>query len=365
MHLLIDCRSIHTALGGIGRVAYHLTRAMAAAASDRITALIGAAPPEHLELGRVELVQAEAAMIDEAFEQLLLPSIVADLQPDVYLNPAFSVPAIRGRTAQVAIIHDVVFEDHPDLVEPRLRAYLSRWSRVAADHADGIVAVSEHARARIVARYGRPMERITVIHNGLAAEDREAVPAAAAAEVRRRLGLHRPYLLFLGSLEAKKGVAELGRAYRRLLEDADGLDVVLAGGAGPRPWQELFGPAPQGRVHHLGYVDEMTRRALLAGCAALVYPSLYEGFGLPPLEALAIGMPVVAHAGSCLPEILGDDALLVDVQDVEAFASALGRAGTDADVAARARRDGPARAARYRWDMAARAYWDLCRSVAR
>jgi glycosyltransferase involved in cell wall biosynthesis len=367
MHLVVDCRSIHRHMGGIGRAALHLVEALGAAGGDRrVSALIGANPPDSLSLSGVDIHQVEAAMIDEAFDQFGLPGVLEDLQADVYLNSTFSVPALKTTRVQMSIIHDIVFEDHPEWVEPGLRDYLRRWSRFAAGHADRVVTVSDHARERIRAAYGTDPAKVVRIYNGIASSCFEPPDIGVQARLRVRHSIHRPYILYLGTLEPKKGVPELIAAFGRLSATGMEVELVLAGGRGGPEFDLEEAIAATGRVERvrvLGYVDETDKKDLLAGCALFVYPSHYEGFGLPPLEAMALGAPTLVNDATSLPEVVGDAALKVNVGDRDAFAQALDRGLRDDGFKKRAQVAGPAQARRFSWEHAAGHVWELCEGL--
>jgi glycosyltransferase involved in cell wall biosynthesis len=368
MHLVVDARSIHRHMGGIGRAALQLIPELARLrGAHRMTAILGADPPEGVDLGEVDLMQVEAGMIDEHFEQLGLPTVLEDLAADVYLNPCFSVPALRTSRAQASIIHDVVFEDHPDWVEPRLRDYLQRWSRFSAASADHLITVSEHARARIGAVYGVAGERITAIPNGIPATAFARPPDERLQRVRvaHRLGAE-PFVLYLGSLEPKKGTPTLIRAFASLVARGFTGTLVLAGSPGGVEMDLpalIAGSGCPERIRVAGYVDESDKQALLAAADQLVYPSRYEGFGIPPLEAMALGTPCVTSNVTSLPEVVGDVALTVPPDDHLALSAAMLQARDDEAFRARARAEGPQRARRFAWPQAARRYWDVCAAL--
>src|SRR5262249_12499074 len=154
----------------------------------------------------VHILPVDAAMIDEPFEQLRLPSLLEEIGADLYLNTTFSIPAVRTTAHQLSIVHDVVFEDRPDYVEANLRSYLSRWSRFAAEHADHVLTVSDHARDRIREVYGVDPSRITRVYNGLPASCFEPPSEGEIARVRSKYNLDGPFVLYLGTVEIKKGM---------------------------------------------------------------------------------------------------------------------------------------------------------------
>jgi len=327
--------------------------------------LVGAAAEGDLGLGEADIVQVDAGMIDEHFEQLGLPSLLSDLEIDTYVNTTFSVPALKTTRHQVSFIHDVVFEDRPELVEPGLCEYLQRSSRFAASHADRVITVSEHSRRRICAVYGLEPERVAVVRNGVTKP--EAMPTEGHVEdARARLGVSRPYVLYVGSLEPKKGIPELLEAFARLTADGFTGQLVLAGGKAGPPYDVDAHVATHGitdRVNMLGYVSEEDKQCLMAGCELFVYPSRYEGFGLPPLEALAFGKPCVVTDATSLPEVVGDCALMARSEDTESLTETMKRGLADAGYREHAREAGPAWAAEFTWERAAREFLDVLDSL--
>ncbi len=367
MRITLDCRSVHPQMGGIGKAAEELARAVARRPrGHQLTVLLGSQAPADLGIEGADVVRVDAAMIDERFEQLQLPVVLKELQTDLYLNPTFSIPAVRTCKLQMAVIHDVVFEDHPEWVEPWLRKYLQRWSRFSATEADHIITVSDHALSRIKKVYGIGSSRISRIYNGVSSECFLLPSDGALERVKLKFGLDRPYLLYLGSLEPKKGVPELLVAFARLVTSGFGGVLVLAGGKGGSTFDLEGLIAASGcaaQVRCLGYIEEDDKRPLLAGCELFVYPSLYEGFGFPPLEAMALGRPCLVSDQTCLPEITGGAARTVDIRVPDSFARALLQGLHDGAFREHARLRGPERARTFSWDDTADQVLDLCQRM--
>jgi glycosyltransferase involved in cell wall biosynthesis len=250
--------------------------------------------------------------------------------------------------AQVITIHDLNFLAHPERTRAEIRRDYPVLTRAHAHRADAIIVPSRFTAAEVERRLGVNADRIAVCPPG--APDwtlRAACPDAG-------------YVLFVGTLEPRKNVGTLLDAYERLLARRAMPELVLAGQATEesRLWLDRIGRAPlAGHVRHIGYVDPSARRALYEGARVLVQPSFEEGFGLPVLEAMTIGAPVVAADRGALPEVLGDAGLLVDPLQAAALASGLERMLDDAPFAARCAARGVQRARDFRWsDTAARVY---------
>ena len=224
--------------------------------------------------------------------------------------------------ARVVTVHDLTFFTHPLAHGPAKGRFFRRAIAVAARRADQVICVSE-ATARELLRFADVRVPVEVIPHGIDLERFTAVEPSPGhdAAMLARLGIHRPYLLHLGTIEPRKNVARLLEAAARLGGD-EPLDVVLAGGA----WKGEREGLPQHaglRVHHLGVVRDAAVPALLRRAVVVAYPSLAEGFGLPVLEALACGAPVVTSRGSVMEELAADAVVTADPLSVDALARAL------------------------------------------
>ncbi len=271
--------------------------------------------------------------------------------PDLLFVPAHVLPLVHPRRS-VVTIHDLGFLSHPEAHTRGQNLYL-RWStRHNARAAAHILADSEATRRDLVRHYRTPPEKITVVYPGRDESLAPVTDPAALAAVRRRYGLTGPYLLYVGTLHPRKNLLRLLRAFHRLRPAARNLQLVLAGKKG---WlyDEIFAQVRDlglgDRVLFPGYVPAEDLPALLGGATAFVYPSLYEGFGFPVLEAMACGTPVVCSNVSSLPEVAGDAALLVDPLDVEALASALARVVDDEGLRRELRARGFEQVRRFSW----------------
>ena len=362
MRIAIDCRSVFPGRGGIGRHAENLVRALAGVDGHHQYLLLFTRRKGDLRLigsdAFAELV-FEAGMIDERWEQLQLPTVLADNGIDLYHNTCFSVPVVQTTQWRVATVHDVVFRVHPELVDPKLCDYLDRWTEHALDVADAVITVSEFSKGQISDAYGTASEKVHVVYNGVEEHFRPGVSKRMAREVREKHKLPERFVLYIGSLEPKKNIDRLLEALRSLVEAraVKGHKLVLAGGAGGKGYDVAQAMDLAGVREHVlvtGYVDDSEVAPLMNLADLFVYPSLYEGFGLPPLEAMACGTPTVVSDASSLPEVVGDGALVAPATDAAGLAEQMARGLRDAKLRRRLKARGRKRAREFTWARAAR-----------
>ncbi len=378
LQVALDVSAVPRRPVGAGRYTLALARALVplvTAASDELVLVcrrddttrwrfggrsraLGAAPAQRL----ARLVFGEIGLVP-ALSLLARPPAGA---ARVLHAPHYSVP-LGARTPVVVTVHDMTFHDHPEWHEPAKVAYFRRALRRAAAVADLVVCVSDATARRFCAVYA-PRAPVVVIPHGV---DHDVfapeADAAADAAVLESLEVRPPYLLHLGTLEPRKDVPTLIRAFAALARAHDDLSLVLAGREGWAPAaleEALARPEIAGRIRRLGYVEDAALPPLLRRAAAVVYPSLEEGFGLPALEALACGAPLVTTAGSVMAETAGAAALLAPPSDPEALRVAIETA-LAGDRGAERRALGLAVAGRHRWELAAAAHLEAYRRVAR
>ena len=274
-------------------------------------------------------------------------------------------PVRRGRT--VLSIHDMSFERFPEFAEARNRAYLHANVARSVARADLIVTDSEFSRREIEELLPEARGRVRTTLLGISPDFRPA-PAEAVAKVRAKLGLERPFLLDVGTVEPRKNLPFLVDFWEKLAPD--GFDLVVAGAPGWRcePIFARFAEAERrlpGRFRYVRYVPDGMLDALYTAASLFAIPSHYEGFGFPPLEAMACGAPVLSSDGGSLPEVLGGAAEVVRGFDADEWAAAALRLLRE-DPAARAARAaaGRARAASYTWERCARETLAVYRSLA-
>ena len=264
----------------------------------------------------------------------------------------------RSPVPTVVTVHDVSFVRFPEAFTLRDRALLGTAVPYSARRARAVITPSEHARREVVELLGIPEQRVHVTPEASGPEFRPVAPAERA-EALRRCGVDGPFVLALGNLQPRKNLRRLLDAWRRLREAdlLEGHRLVLAGGAhGKRePVARIVAEAGLGdSVLFPGYVPHADLPALYSGATAFVYPSIYEGFGLPVLEAMACGAPVACSNAASLPEVAGDAALLFDPLDSDAIAASLGALLADEGLRAALVARGCSRAAGFSWAACAR-----------
>jgi glycosyltransferase involved in cell wall biosynthesis len=291
-----------------------------------------------------------------AWEQLVLPT---KLKGRLLFSPSGSGPL--GTKNQVVTIHDAAVFDCPESFHP----YFAAWYRFLlprlARRARQVITDSEFVKERIVTHCGVSGSKVMVVPIGVDARFcPEAVSLLEEAVASLRLP-SRKYILTVGSLEPRKNLARLFRAWagvQGLLSEEIWLIVVGAAGS-----SQVFGRSDRGqlpaRTLLAGHVEDRLLPALYAGAIAMIYPSIYEGFGLPPLEAMASGAAVLAGNLASLPEVVGDAGLLVDPFDVDAIAEGIHQLVTDTVLREELRRRGLLRAKGFSWEKAARRTWEV------
>ena len=279
----------------------------------------------------------------------------------------FVVPPTR-RAARVMTVHDLTSVRFPELCDDYTRRF-PQLVRRALEEGAWVHTPSEYVAAEVVELLGAPPERVRAVHHGVPPLDPPAADSGADSDAAADSGADTsgaaagaappvpgPYVLALGTIEPRKDLPTLIRAFDLVAAEEPELRLVVAGadGWGVPAYEAAVGAsAHAGRILRLGYVDSVLRSRLLRHASIYAYPSLYEGFGLPPLEAMLAGVPVVTTDAGALPEVVGDAAAMVPVGDVTAMATALGRLLTDDSARTAVVAAGRARAASYRWEDSA------------
>ena len=287
---------------------------------------------------------------------------------DIFHSPDFVLPPLR-RGRRILTVHDLAFLLYPECADAHLRDYLEHVVPRSAARADFVVADSANTLNDVVCLLGVAPERVAVVPGGVESRFRPEEDHARIEALRHRLGLDRtPFILWLGVLEPRKNVRRLMEAFGLLKRREDLPHHLLL--VGRRGWlaDDIFEFAQRSpfreAIHFTGFVEDEELPTLYSAADLFVFPSLYEGFGLPALEAMACGTPVVAAAAASLPEVVGDAGLLVEPTDVEQLADAMRRLLTDEALRAELCQRGLAQAQRFSWEAAAQRLLDVYQRVA-
>lgn len=296
------------------------------------------------------------------WEQWTGPRAARRLGVDVFHVPHFAPPWITGSTPVVTTIHDVIPLRLPLYhARARARVYASVVSR-AARKATLVITISQHAKQDIIDTLKLPAERIRVIYQAVSDDMKPVKDPEKLAAVRARYGLTGRYVFYLGGLDARKNVPQLVRAFSHLYQRLGdpGLQLLISGN--PDKHSGSLFPDPRPVATDLGmsgqilfrFVEDADKAAVYSGASVFVFPSLYEGFGLDPLEAMNCGTPVVCSNRTSLPEVVGDAALSINPDNLPAMVDAMYKVLTDAELSADLRARGLERAKLFSWRKTAR-----------
>lgn len=342
---------------GTEAYSFHLIRALLSAAPQhRFRLYADRALPSELAALLPSVAEPRVMPFPRLWTHVRLSTEMLVRPPDVLFVPAHVVPLIHPRA--VVTIHDLGYLFFPQAHPPLARLYLdlsTRWNARVAAH---VIADSQATKDDLVRHYAIAPGKITVAYPGRDEDLRRVDDPSAIEAVKYRYNVTGDYLLYIGTLQPRKNLTRLIQAFSNLQSQISDFKMVIAGGMG---WlyADIFAEAKrlglESQVLFPGRVAEEDKAALLSGAEAFVFPSLYEGFGLPVVEAMQCGTPVICSNTSSLPEVAGDAALLVDPLDVDALAQAMARLLDDADLRRTLVERGYAQSQKFSWaDCAAR-----------
>jgi len=300
-----------------------------------------------------------------AWEQLVAPFVFRRERLDVVHAMAFVSP-ILSRLPAVVTVLDLSFAKFPHTFRAANRLYLQWMTRWAVHRARQVIAISEHTRQDVISQFGLPQDRVKTVYCGVDASLRP-LPRARVDAFRQKKGLPERFILFLGTIQPRKNVVRLIDAFARLARDLPDVHLVIAGGKG---W--FFAPVfarvqelgLTSRVHFPGYVPEGEKRWWYNAATCFCFPSTYEGFGLPPLEAMACGRAVITSNASSLPEVVGGAGLTVPPGDTPALSDALHDVLENDALREELGEKAKLRARRFTWEKTARQTANIYRLVA-
>lgn len=372
----LDVTAVPVSPAGAGRYTVELAAALAMLEDPRVVALARRADAERwrrLAGGRLDVLASSPSPrpFRLAWEQAALPGLLRRTRPDVHHSPHYTMPE-RSPVPVVVTVHDCTYFSHPEWHEWTKVRLFRRAIRVAARRAGALVCVSETTARELAATCTVAAPVVVAPHGVDHVRFSPDPPSPGFDEVAlRKLGIDPAtrFVLFLGTVEPRKDVPTLVRAFSVLGDDERDLTLVLAGreGWGTEVVDTAIAMSPhKDRIMRTGYVPDDAVPALLRSAAVVAYPSLAEGYGLPALEALACGAPLVTTSGTAMAELAGDAAVLVAPSNPEGLADALAGVLRDAGgpKAARRREAGIARAAERTWEASAARHVDAYRIAA-
>ena len=377
MRILVDVSPAVHHHAGIGRYADELLRALVAIdAADEFQVLYNLmGPGERLEPPLDSLRAHPVGLPAKPWRMSVLLAELGHVPMDRWLPRCdifhatdHLLPPLR-KAGSVFTIHDLIFLHFPQYHLPLNRWYLGLMLPRFLRRADALIAVSENTKRDVVKLRKVAPEKITVIYEGVNPAYKPLEDPGALGRVREKYKLPDQFLLYFATLEPRKNLATLLDAYHALLGAGQTIPPLVIAGRKGWLYQPIFDRVRElglaERVHFTDWIDEQDAPVLMNAASAFIYPSLYEGFGLPPLEAMACGTPVICSSASSLPEVVGDGGLLFEPTDARALASAITRVLGDERLRAQLRARGIAQARKFTWEQAARETLQVYQDVAR
>ena len=366
MKIVVNCFPITDERTGIGHYAYQLLHALARLEEADLQLLFARdAGARHAFAGDgVKILEApfltRQSLRRIAWENLVLPRLLREKRADLYFSPDYVLPFRKLPCPGVLTIHDLAFMTLPGTNNRRYGTYLRLVVPASARKAGAVIAISEYTRGEVVRLLGVREEKVRRIYYGRD-EEFERPPDRAEGEEAV------PYILFVGTLDRRKNIPRLVEAFSILKREGGFPHRLLL--AGPRKfgYQEVLSAVErlglEGEVCEKGYVEREMMKRLYRGASLLVLPSLYEGFGLPLLEAMACGTPIAASNVTAIPEVAGDAAAYFDPLDVGEMASVIRGLLEDEGLRAGLAKKGQSRLRHFSWEKCARETMEVFRSL--
>jgi glycosyltransferase involved in cell wall biosynthesis len=364
MRIGIDARLVFYSQAGIGQYILHLANGLASVDEENEYVLLQSRKDDTTILSKPNF--RRVSLWTPSHHRLERFSINVELMRlglDVLHSPDF-IPPHRPSCRSVITVHDLAFLLYPHFLTKESARYYGRIDE-AVRWTDHIIAVSESTKRDTIQHLGVPETKITVVHEAANPLFRPTQRQQSKEEVRNRHGIDGPYILFVSTIEPRKNVPTLLRAAWQLMQCyKEDIRVILAGGKG---WlfEDAFAVVDElklnSHVHFLGRVSSEDLLHLYNAAEMLAHPAFYEGFGLPPLEAMACGLPVIVSNVASLPEVVGDAGMLIDPHDVDELTVAMWRVLNDSELRQELQERGLRQAERFSWERAARETLDIYR----
>ncbi len=339
---------------GFGFYVENLSRALDALSSDDTFVHIRPNSPEDLSTpGRWW------------WDQVTLPALARKARVDLLHQPAFSAPIwYHGKT--IVTIHDVISLFHTNI--PFFsRQFYSKWMPYSYHFADHFITISEHSKRDIVQKLAIPADKITVTHLAAGGEYHRAVSTADQATIRDKYHLRHPYVLNVGTINPRKNLEFLVRVFAEVKHKSNIPHQLVITGKKGWHYDQLFRLVRDlgltADVLFTGYVEDEEKPALYHGADLFVFPSIYEGFGLPPLEAMSCGVPTISSNTSSLPEVMGEGGITLSPHDEHGWVEAITRVLSHHDLQKELTDKGVVQAKKFSWEKCAQETLDVYHSV--
>ena len=366
MRIAIDYTAAMRQGAGIGAYVHNLVAALLAQdASDQYTLLTSGQPTRGQQFPEAPNVRGRSMFIPDRYLNVLwyrwhmpIPATLFSGPTDIYHGPDFVLPPLGKKVRKVVTIHDLAFLEHPEYAVPSLAAYLRKVVPEAVEAADVVATVSSEVGRTLVEHFQTPREKLTVIPNGVAPYFRRITDPLLLNATRHKFGLKHPLVLGVGTLEPRKNHAGLIKAFYQAQKKKQGPAMLAIVGGQGWLYEETRNLVAELKLERnvcfLGRVSDLELITLYSMADVFAFPSFFEGFGIPPLEAMACGAPVITSNTSSLPEVVGDAALLVDPNDSAALAQAIQTLLENEPLRSQLVQKGYRQAQKYTWDMSAR-----------
>jgi glycosyltransferase involved in cell wall biosynthesis len=364
MRVLVDCTQITRNKAGVGVYALNLIRGLRKLRTDdfKLWILVQSDDPDFaFEEDGTHVIRVQSRFFRSLplrflMEQFYVPWLLRKHKIDVVHSLHYSFPLLKTRARKVVTICDMTFFIMPEVHEPVKIAYFRSFMRASSHLADSLIFISQSTKKDWKHYFPKSSQPGFVVTLGKSLAFRPDIVPREVDQVIQKYGLTRPYILYIGTIEPRKNLPRLIRAFAQIANQFTSVTLVICGKKG-WGYAEVFEAAKslniESRVIFTGFVEEDDKPHLLAGAEVFAYPSLYEGFGIPVLEALACGAPTLTSAISSIPEVAGDAAVLVNPENTTELAEQLARLLADPELRNSLRALALKQAARFTWERTA------------
>ena len=375
--IYIEASSFYGNRSGVGRYGLSITEAlMQLDTSDRFTLFNFLRPGRQIERDFEVPDNARITHIrwfpGRIFSLLMRKGISLPMElfgtsgADVTIFPNFISWSSLTHKKRICVIHDVAFRFFPEYIQTKNLAYLQRQLTKSLHRSDKVIAVSEATRQDLIKYYEVADEKVVVVPNAVDHTIFNPSAKERVVQTRKKFGIPKNYLLFVGNIDPRKNLVGLLKAYSASYASHRAALVIVGGGKwswNSDKYKEELGKLSELPIYRTGFIEDNDMAALYAGAISFVYPSFYEGFGIPCLEAMASGCPVVCSNLSSFPELVGDAALQVDPKDTKAIATAITTVCNSPKLRKGMAARGLKRAAEFSWEKSAEVLLDIIHSI--